>query len=147
LLAVATISTSSCGKWEVGSQKCLQNFSGDQGEIRAMTFIPPSSTQAEILVSASDDQTILLSDCNTGKCRKILTGHQAQIWSICYSPELNILFSCAEDETIKFWNLNTGECINTLRIPRPYEGIKIQEISGLTEAGLTTLTSLGAIFS
>jgi WD40 repeat protein len=131
--------------WEIETQKCLQDFSGHLGEIRALTFIPSFSTQPEILVSASDDCTIRLWDTYTGNCIKVLTGHQHSIWSVSYSPELNILFSCGEDETIKLWNINTVKCIKTLRIPKPYQKMNIQRANGLTTATKEALQILGAV--
>ncbi|MBD2299069.1 NB-ARC domain-containing protein [Nostoc sp. FACHB-190] len=131
--------------WNIETQQCLQMFLGHQGEIRALTFIPPSSNTPEILVSASDDHTIRLWNTQTGNCIKVLTGHQDRIWSVCYSPQLDVLFSCGEDETIKFWNFSTLKCIKTLRISKPYEGMNIKGVSGLTEATLETLGILGAV--
>jgi hypothetical protein len=43
------------------------------------------------------------------------------------------------------WDLETGECCGTWRSPRPYEGMQIQNIHGLTEAQTATLTALGAV--
>ncbi|MEC4887786.1 MAG: NB-ARC domain-containing protein [Scytonema sp. PMC 1070.18] len=131
--------------WNVETQQCLQIFWGHTGEIRALTFIPPSSNTPSILVSASDDHTIRLWDTQTGNCMKVLTGHQDRIWSVCYSPQLDVLFSCGEDETIKLWDVRTLKCITTLRIPKPYEGMNIKGVSGLTEATLETLRVLGAV--
>ncbi len=131
--------------WEVETQKCLHSFWGHQGEIRAMTFIPPSPNTPSILVSASDDRTIKLWDTQTGNCIQVLTGHQDRIWSVCYSPQLDVLFSCSEDETIKLWDIRTFKCIKTLRISKPYEGMNIKGVSGLTEAAIETLRVLGAV--
>jgi hypothetical protein len=36
-------------------------------------------------------------------------------------------------------------CIKTLRIPRPYEGMNITNITGLTAAQKSTLKMLGAV--
>ncbi|MDJ0696226.1 WD40 repeat domain-containing protein [Mastigocoleus sp. MO_188.B34] len=137
--------------WDVETQTCLKTFPGHTGEIRAVTFIPPSSSTPEFLVSASDDRTIRLWNISTGNCFKILIGHSDQrrhaadrIWSICYSPQLNLLFSCSEDETIKCWDVSTFECVKTLRIPKLYQGMTVEGVSGLTEATLTTLKVLGA---
>lgn len=93
---------------------------------------------------ASDDHTIRLWDTQTG-CFKVLTGHQDRIWSVCYSPQLDVLFSCGEDETIKLWDIHALQCIKTLRIPKPYEGMNINGVSGLNSATLQSLRVLGAV--
>jgi WD40 repeat protein len=52
---------------------------------------------------------------------------------------------CVSDETIKLWDINTGKCLKTLRADRPYEGMNITRITGITEAQKATLQVLGAI--
>jgi hypothetical protein len=39
----------------------------------------------------------------------------------------------------------SSECSKTLRIPRPYEGMNITHVTGLTDAQKSTLKMLGAI--
>jgi hypothetical protein len=46
---------------------------------------------------------------------------------------------------MKLWNLQTGECIQSLRCIRQYEGMNINNISGLTDAQKKILISLGAV--
>ncbi|MEH1793717.1 hypothetical protein [Nostoc sp.] len=53
-------------------------------------------------------------------------------------------FSGSLDETIKIWDLQTGKYDQTWRAPRPDEGMKLENIQGLTEAQLATLQALGA---
>jgi hypothetical protein len=53
-------------------------------------------------------------------------------------------FSGGLDESIKVWNLRSQTCASTWRVPRPYEGMKIKGIQGLSEAQLMTLIALGA---
>lgn len=45
------------------------------------------------------------------------------------------------------WNVQSGECLAILRVPRPYEGVNITEVTGLTEAQKASLIALGAIES
>ncbi len=49
------------------------------------------------------------------------------------------------DGTAKLWEINSGECIQTLRSDRPYEGMNITGVTGITEAQKTTLKALGAV--
>lgn len=56
-----------------------------------------------------------------------------------------VLASGSDDDTIKFWNINTGECLKTLRPERPYEGMNITGIKGLTSAEIATLKALGGV--
>ena len=91
------------------------------------------------------DQTVKLWDVNTGECLKTLQQPTQAVLSVTFSPEGHTLISSGEDETLKIWNILTGECIRSLRSKRLYEGMKIAGVTGLTEATLTTLKTLGAI--
>lgn len=130
--------------WNLKTGKCLKILSGHTGQIRSIIFLSVTA-QPEILVTSGDDRTIRLWNIYTGKCLKILNAHSQPIWSVCYSPQMDILFSCSEDETIKLWDIKTGNCIKTLRIPRPYEGMNMTGVTGLTQATVETLKILGAV--
>ncbi|HAA30813.1 MAG TPA: hypothetical protein DCE56_27835, partial [Cyanobacteria bacterium UBA8553] len=75
---------------------------------------------------------------------KILQGHTNWVFSLTFRPDSNILASGSWDGTIKLWDVLTGECLTTLR-DRPYEGMNITGITGLTEAEKATLKALGAV--
>jgi WD40 repeat protein len=74
-----------------------------------------------------------------------LQGHTHWVGAVAFDPSGKILASGSDDETIKLWDVNTGECFKTLRSSRPYEGMKITGVKGLTEAQQATLRALGAI--
>ncbi len=76
---------------------------------------------------------------------QILTGHERWVRFLAYHSAESVLMSCSQDETIKFWHLPTGKCQKTIRILRPYEGMIIQGIRGLTTAQTQMLRLLGAI--
>jgi WD40 repeat protein len=75
----------------------------------------------------------------------LLEGHEAAVQTVTYNPATQTLASGSEDETIKIWDIQTNQCLRTLRSERPYEGMNITGIIGLTEAQKMTLTALGAI--
>ena len=78
---------------------------------------------------------------------RTLQGHTSFVWSAAFSPDNQTLASGSEDETIKLWDVLTGKCFKTLKAPRPYEGMNITGVTGLTEAEKNTLLALGAIES
>jgi hypothetical protein len=55
------------------------------------------------------------------------------------------LFSGSIDETVKLWEVATGSLVATLRAPRPYEGMQIQGVTGITTAQRSALYALGAV--
>jgi WD40 repeat protein len=74
------------------------------------------SPDGQTIASGGDDGTIKLYDASTGT-----------------------------DATIRFWDVATGECVKIIRSPRPYEGMNIRGIQGLTAAQQENLIALGAI--
>ncbi|MBD0263474.1 MAG: hypothetical protein ICV78_12345 [Tolypothrix sp. Co-bin9] len=129
--------------WEVKTGKCLKTLPGHTGWVRSLAFSP----DGKILSSGSMDQTVKLWDVKTGECLKTLQQPTQAVLSVTFSPEGHTLISSGEDETLKIWNILTGECIRSLKSKRLYEGMKIAGVTGLTEATLTTLKTLGAIES
>ncbi|NEO29710.1 MAG: NACHT domain-containing protein [Symploca sp. SIO3C6] len=127
--------------WDVNTGQCLQTLQGHTGWVWSVAFSPDGQT----LSSASMDQTIKLWDVNTGQCLKTLHEHSLGVLSVAFSPEKQTLISSGEDETIRIWNISTGQCIGSLKSKRPCEGMKVSGISGLTEATITTLKTLGAV--
>ncbi len=127
--------------WDIRNSKCLKTFIGHQNFIRSVAYSP----DGKMIVSGSDDQTVKIWDIQDGKCIKTLRGHIGWVRSVEYSPDGKMIVSGSEDETIKFWDIETGECINTLRNTRPYEGMNITGVAGLTEAQKSSLITLGAM--
>ncbi|MBD3887155.1 AAA family ATPase [Phormidium tenue FACHB-886] len=135
--------------WDCCTGAVLQTLRGHLQPVRSVAWNRDSS----ILASGSDDCTIRLWNIRTGQLVQTLQGHTAQVTSIAYAPierwqndsKPQLLASSSADETIKLWDLQTGACLKTLRSDRPYEGMNITGVTGLTEAQKATLETLGAI--
>ena len=127
--------------WDVSTGQCIQTLKGHASSIYSTAFSPDGC----ILASGSDDQSVKLWDINTGRCLKSLEGHTELVWSVSFSPFGQILASGSQDDTIKLWDIKTSECLKTLRNERPYEGINITAITGITEAQKASLKALGAV--
>ena len=56
-----------------------------------------------------------------------------------------MLASSSFDATIRLWDVGSGKCLNVLRSDRPYEGMNITGVQGLTAAEKSTLKALGAV--
>ncbi|MEG3840746.1 NACHT domain-containing protein [Microcoleus sp. herbarium14] len=127
--------------WDVRSGECLQILQGHTDWIRSVAF----SSSSEIVVSGSVDGTVRLWDISRGECLKILQGHTSRINSVAFSSNGKIIAACSRDGTIMLWDFQTGECIKILKSDRPYEGMNITGVTGLTEAEKSTLKALGAV--
>ncbi|GHO96589.1 hypothetical protein KSF_066370 [Reticulibacter mediterranei] len=127
--------------WRVSDGLCLVSLQGHTHWVRALACSPDGKT----LASGSHDKTIRLWNINTGQCLATLKGHESRIWSVAFSSDGEMLASGSDDGTIKFWNRYTGECLQTLRCARPYEGMNITGVEGLSEMQRKALKALGAI--
>jgi WD40 repeat protein len=142
------------GLWNVATGECLQTLSGHTHFVWSVAFSP----DGRLLASGSFDRTIRLWDLSTGECLQVFAGHDNGVFSVAFVPQHNtnlvdddplsdhqLLASSSADGTIRLWDIETGECLKILRSPRPYEGMNIQGIQGLTAAQQENLTALGAI--
>lgn len=98
----------------------------------------------QTFASSGADARVKLWDIS-GQCYQILQGHDKWVRFLTYSPDGQTLASCSQDETIKLWDTQTGEGSTTLRVLRPYEGMKITDVTDLTTAQKATLKALGAV--
>ncbi len=126
--------------WNLQTGQCDKTLQGHSNPVWSVAFHP----QGQMLASSSSDNSVKLWDVSTGECRQTLHGHTNLVWSVHWSPDGQILASGSQDETIKLWDVKTGECLTTLRPDRPYEGMNIVGVKGLTEAQKATLQALGA---
>jgi WD40 repeat protein len=145
--------------WDVSTGHCLKVLEGHTDRVLCVAYsssspseyspIPPTPPTPGgawgILASGGDDGTIRLWDVSIGQCRQIGSCHSRGVFSVAFSPQGTTLASGSQDETIKLWDVSTGECLKTLRSNRPYEGMNITGVAGLTSSQRATLLGLGAV--
>jgi WD40 repeat protein len=127
--------------WDVDTGQCLNTLLEHTGWVYSVAFSPDGC----MLASGSDDRTIKLWDVNTGRCLNTLQEHTGLVYSIAFSPNNQVVASGSQDGTIKIWDINADASIKTLRTARPYEGMNIKGVLGLTEAQKDSLEELGAV--
>ncbi|MBE9127453.1 MULTISPECIES: NACHT and WD40 repeat domain-containing protein [unclassified Coleofasciculus] len=126
--------------WNINTGECLKNLQGHSYWISSVAFSPDGKT----LASSSSDETVRVWNILTGECLKILQGHNNWVSAVAFSSDGKTLASGSSDGTITLWDVQTGKCLKTLR-DRPYEGMNITGVKGLTEAEKATLKTLGAV--
>ncbi|GCC18073.1 hypothetical protein chiPu_0017786 [Chiloscyllium punctatum] len=85
-------------------QKALQRYEQTRGQ------------EQERLVSGSDDFTLFLwTPAEAKKPVARLTGHQALINEVCFSPDTRLIASASFDKSVKLWDSRTGKYLASLR--------------------------------
>lgn len=97
------------------------------------------------LASATQDGTVRLWNVVTGECDRTLECHNDEVRGVSWNSDGTWFATCSLDETVKLWNPETGACLKTLRAKRPYEGMNITGVTGLTDSQKAILKNLGAI--
>jgi hypothetical protein len=128
--------------WQVVDGQQLLTFQGHTNWVSSISFNPNGQLLA---VSGSSDPTVKLWELSTGQCVQTLQGHSYWVTWVAFSCDGQTLASGSQDETVKIWNVKTGECLKTLVAARPYEGMNITGVTGLTEATIAMLKTLGAV--
>jgi WD40 repeat protein len=66
------------------------------------------------VVSGSSDNTLRVSDLETGACLQVLEGHTNWVKSVSVTPDGRRAVSGSKDNTLRVWDLKTGVCLRVL---------------------------------
>ncbi len=83
----------------------IRTFDGHRGEVRGCAI----SLAGDIIISASDDNTLKVWDAHTGEERLTLRGHTGEVHGCAISPSGDFIVSASADNTLKVWDAHTGE--------------------------------------
>ena len=127
--------------WDMTQGCCVQTLKHKMGHAFAIAV----SLDGRLLASGGVDTKIYLWDTATWDCVQTITEHTADVTGLAFHPHSLILASGSEDETVYLWDIANQTRLSTLKGLRPYEGMDITGVTGLTDAERTSLVSLGAI--
>jgi WD40 repeat protein/3',5'-cyclic AMP phosphodiesterase CpdA len=127
--------------WNIAEGFCIDVLKGHDNWVQSVAF----AKNGQLLASGSDDQTVKVWETRSGKCLTTLRSHSDWVRSVVSTGQSMSLASASLDGSIVIWNVETGEAMTKLKAIRPYEGMKITGVTGLTDAQKDTLKSLGAI--
>lgn len=131
--------------WQIGQPSCSHVLTGHTNIVRAVAVSPQPFAGRLTLASCDDNRSIRLWDAARGETIHQLYGHESFIHSLAYSPDGRTLASASEQGNIRLWDVQSGALLQTLRAPRPYNGMNITGLTGLTPAQKAALIALGAV--
>jgi WD40 repeat protein/DNA-binding CsgD family transcriptional regulator len=126
--------------WDFQTFELIHTLSGHSAPVRSIAFDNIHHT----LASGSDDKTLLVWDLATGQSLRTLEGHSRYVSAVAFSPRDNSLFSSG-NQSICQWDSQTGQCLMSVALNKPYDGVNISRVTGLSPAQIVNLKVLGAI--
>lgn len=114
--------------FDASSRSILRHFKPHNKAVRVSGFVPETSH----VYSASDDQTIRLSDIPTQSEICCLRGHSDYIRSGVSCPSnKNVLLTGSYDHTVKLWDTRSNECTLTVDHGDPVESVLLYPNCGM----------------
>lgn len=126
--------------WDLLTGSLRKTFTGHTDRVISISFDPTGTH----LVSCSDDLSIRIWHFDQDDVFTVENAHDSRIRKVVYTPDGRFFASCSDDGSIKIWDAETYGCVKVISSERPYEGMKIAGVTGLSEAQITTLLVLGA---
>jgi WD40 repeat protein len=97
---------------DAGTLQLQRVLKGHTQSVSALSF----SGDGKTLGTGGYDGHTIIWDVASGGKRLVLTGHDAGIKSVCFSPDSKMVLTAGSyDGTIKTWDLGTGKCRLTIR--------------------------------
>lgn len=127
--------------WDLETGTCTRTWEGNIDRVQGLLICP----DGQLCLSGSDDLTVRLWDIETGENAGTYAGHTSPVWSVHGNADGSLLASGSHDQAIRIWDATTGECLQILRTDKPYDGLNITGVTGITPAQRATLKALGAI--
>lgn len=130
--------------YDIIKKELVCYLEGHTGWVWSTVFIDEN-----IVATGSQDSSIRIWEINyeskTYECIHILCKHLSWVVSLGYDTETHLIYSASADETVKVWDTTNYQYIMDVRIDKPYDGIKITGVKGLTDSERMSLLQLGAI--
>lgn len=130
--------------YDVESSEIIFVLKGHNGWVWSAIFIDENT-----IATGGQDSNIIIwkVDYENKQCEKLKTLAQHESWvvSLAFDNTSRLLYSASADETVKVWKNDDYSYVRDVAIDKPYEGITISGVKGLTESERVSLLHLGAI--
>ncbi len=87
---------------------CRMTIAGHAAPVTAVALAP------RVVVSASRDRTLRVSDSASGLFMRALEGHKDAVTCVALTPDGRLAVSGGSDRTVRLWTVSNGRCLKTL---------------------------------
>ncbi|EJF58830.1 WD40 repeat-like protein, partial [Dichomitus squalens LYAD-421 SS1] len=96
--------------WDIAARREPLLLEAHESFVHDVVFSP----DGRLLLSASWDKTMKISDARTGAVVRSLDGHKGRVHKACFSPCGRYIASASVDKTVRVWRTGDGSCLATL---------------------------------
>lgn len=130
--------------YDIIKKEKVCSLEGHSGWVWSTVFIDENT-----IATGSQDSSIRIwkidYEKKTYECVHILNKHLSWVVSLDYDTRTHLMYSASADETVKIWYTANYQYKMDVRIDKPYDGIRIKGVKGLTDSERMSLLQLGAI--
>jgi WD40 repeat protein len=129
--------------WDVATGNCIKTLTGHKNWVHSVVFSP----DGQMLVTGCQDGTIYFWNVCEDQPIKSFQENADEVLCIAFSPDGQLIASGIDDGIIQLRSKDEGEFERPflLKISKPYEGMNITGVTGLTVDQKLRLRALGAI--
>lgn len=99
--------------WDTATGECLCVFGDDPDLPRGVSSVPKAprkqvrfSPDGRFALSGGTDTSVRIWDLGTGRCLRVLDGHDGEVHDVVFGPDARYAFSASSDGTIRRWELD-----------------------------------------
>ena len=120
-----SVARDSAAKWS----RCRDTFAGCRDPVCI------SVDEHFFLGCGPDARMLRLIETSTGRCLRVLAGHESQVDAVCVNAGGSWALSGGRDNTLRVWELATGRCMRVVR--GLHDGVRSVALSGDARYGVS----------